>query len=531
MIASLLGSLLALQAFLGCVADDGRARDTAAVDPVAPECAEPTLTLTQDLREPDLPAYDSLNHTEHGIALGDLDGDGDLDALVAWAGGTFGMRNDGSGTMVVDPTMDIDGGAVVRGLSVAIADLDVDGDLDAWMGEYPTGDLLLWNDGTGRFTSERIWEGDPRFSPWSGTFGDLDGDGDLDLYVAMLVPNLEPEPVLDGTIEPGPNQVYMNHGLGRFVRESDARIPEEGGLGLTFHAPLVDLDSDGDLDVYEANDWGYYVAPNRYLENDGTGHFTVQPDCACQVPMYAMGASVGDVEGDGQPDLVVTNLNTPSLFVNDGGVMADATLAYGAAVMPSETNFSSWGASFLDFDRNGCTDIAIAFGRLSADVSLDYDGLPQDATDPEMQANVLLMGTCKPGFERLEGSDFDRYLDRDRAVAVGDLDRDGRADLITSGKHFVRVWMGGGGCDNGATVRLSQPGENPAAIGARVTLRAGGRDEVMWMLPSSTHSSNALELVFGLGDAEEGSISVLWPDGGRTDDVPVRAGELLTIER
>jgi hypothetical protein len=510
---------------------DPNAGDSAG-DPIpeVPVCEPATLTLTQDMREEDLPAEASNQHTEHGLALADIDNDGDLDVLVGWAAGFFGLRNDGEGNLTVDPTIDIDGGALVRALALAVADLDADGDLDAWVGEYPTGDLLLWNDGTGRFTSERLWEGDERFTPWSGTFGDVDNDGDLDLYVAMLVPNLEPEPVVDGTIVAGPNEIYINQGGGRFSRES-ARLPSENGEGLTFHAALVDLDSDGDLDVYEANDWGFYVTPNRYLENDGTGHFTVQPDCSCQAEMFAMGVGVGDVQGDGQPDLLVTNLTTPTLFVNYDGVMVDSTLALGGGVPPSSTNFTSWGASFLDFDRNGCTDMGIAFGRLSNDVGLDFEGIPEDAIDPAVQANVLLMGTCEPGFTRLEGTDFDNFLDRDRSIVVGDLNRDGRPDLVTSGKHFVRVWMAGGGCESGVTVRLSQPGENPAGIGARVTLTANGRDEVMWMLPSTTHSSSALELIFGLGHAAEGEISVLWPDGSRTDGVTVSAGDLVTIER
>ena len=514
----------------------GTSNDTAVTKP-PPDTAETpgacyptTLTLTQDLRQEDLPAAASLEHTEHGVGLGDLDGDGDLDALIGWAGGVFGLRNDGTGTMTVDPTIDIDGGAVIRGTAIALADLDQDGDLDAYVGEYPTGDLLLWNDGAGRFSSERLWEGDPELSPWSGSFGDADGDGDLDLYIAMLVPNLEPGPVLDGSLVGGPNYLYVNQGSGHFVRD-DTRVPQDNNYGLTFHAAWVDLDGDDDLDIYEANDWGYYVTPNRYLRNDGTGHFTEDSSCFCEVPMYAMGVGVGDVQGDGRPDLVVTNLNTPTLFENYEGGMVDSTRASGAYIPPSDTNFTSWGTSFLDLDRNGCSDIAVAFGRLAYDVALDLDGIVEDAVDPDQQANVVLMNDCSPAYTRLTGTDLDVFLDRDRAVAVGDLDRDGRPDLVTVGKHFVRVWMAGGGCDNGVTVRLSQPGENSAAIGARVTLTANGRDEVMWMLPSSTHSSNALELTFGLGTASSGTITVRWPDGTETTDIPVHAGDSPTIER
>jgi hypothetical protein len=520
------GLPLLVMALAAC---DGATDAGTVQDSTVSVCQPSTLTLAQELTEFDLPNDASLAHTEHGVGLGDLDGDGDLDALVGWAAGLFGLRNDGTGLMVLDPTIDVDGGdTLVRGTAIALADLDEDGDLDAYVGEYPTGDLLLWNDGTGHFTSERLSEGDPRWSPWSGAFGDADGDGDLDLYVSLLVPNLEPEPVLDGSIVAGQNYLYVNLGGGVFVRD-DTRVPSDDPAGLTFHTAWVDLDSDGDLDLYEANDWGHYVTPNRFLRNDGTGHFTHDDACECDVPMYAMGVGVGDVQGDGQPELVITNLNTPTLLENNQGLMVDTTKARGVYVPPSETNFTSWGTSFLDFDRNGCSDIAVAFGRLAKDVSLELDGIPEGAVDPDAQSNVLLLNDCSPAFDRLMGTDFDVFLGRDRTMTVGDLNRDGRPDLVTAGKHYVRVWLGGGGCEHGVTVRLSQPGENSAAIGARVTLTVDGRDQVMWMLPSTTHSSSALELIFGLGEATSGTLSVLWPDGSTTDDVAVSAGELLTV--
>ncbi len=497
---------------------------------VVAECAAATLTLSQDLREDELPAAASLEHTEHGVALADLDGDGDLDALIGWAGGVFGLRNDGTGALSVDPAIDIDGGLVVRGTAVATADLDLDGDVDAYVGEYPTGDRLLWNDGTGRFTSEVLSVGDPEFSPWTGAFGDADGDGDLDLYVANLVPNLEPEPVLDGSLVGGGNYLYVNEGQGRFVRDN-GRVPQADNHGLTFHAAWVDVDGDNDLDLYEVNDWGYYVAPNRLLLNDGTGQFAKDETWGLNVPMYAMGVGVGDIQGDGRPDLVVTNLGTPTLMENVGGSMVDSTQARGVYVPASETNFTSWGATFMDLDRNGCTDIGLAFGRLSTDVSIDVEGIEEGAVDPVVQSNVMLMGDCSPAYTRLAGTDFDAYLDRDRSMAIGDLDGDGRTDLVTSGKHFVRVWMAGGGCENGVTVRLFQEGENGAAVGARVTLTANGHDEVMWMLPSTTHSSSAMELTFGLGPADSGEIEVRWPGGSDTTNVIVQAGDFITVER
>ncbi|MFZ5481709.1 MAG: CRTAC1 family protein [Myxococcota bacterium] len=517
---------------LACVGppDDAAGDDSA---PPAPVCDAPTLTLTQDLRTEDLPAEWELKHTEPGVALADVDGDGDLDGLVAWAGGVFGVRNDGTGLLTVDPTITIDDGAAFRGVAVAFADLDVDGDPDAYLGEYAGGDLILWNDGAGRFTSERLSDGDPSLSPWTGAFGDADGDGDLDLYVAVRVPDIEPDYVVAGTMVGGPNYLYVNEGGGAFVRD-DSRVPQEDNHGLTFQAAWVDLDGDDDLDLYEANDWGFYVVPNRFLRNDGAGFFTADPSVGLDVPMYGMGVGVGDVEGDGVPELVVTNLNTPSLFRIYDGVAADATRASGLYVPPSDTNFTSWGTAFGDLDRNGCADVVVAYGRLGEYMEEwlgEIPGVEEGAYDPDLQSNVLLLNDCAGGFSRATGTDFDVYLERDRSVALGDLDGDGRADVVSVGKDFFRVWMAGGGCDEGVTVRLSQPGENPAGIGARVTVTAGGRDQVMWMLPSTTHSQSALELTFGLGEAADGTVSVRWPDGAETAGVAVAAGDVVTVAR
>ena len=110
---------------------------------------------------------------------------------------------------------------------------------------------------------------------------------------------------------------------------------------------------------------------------------------------------------------------------------------------------------------------------------------------------------------------------RTRAVAVGDLDQDGRPDLVTAGKYFLRTWHTDGGCEPGIQVRLDGGGRNHAGIGARVTLEADGRTFTKWMLPSTTGSASATELYFGL-PGDSGDLTVTWPDGEETvvRDVP-----------
>ncbi len=481
-------------------------------------CAPLGITLTQTFQSDVLPARASLDHAEPGVGLGDLDGDGDLDALIAWAGGSFGLRNDGTGTFALDETISLDTGVWPGGTSVALTDLDADGDLDAYLGHSDATDKILWNDGAAHFTEQALSGSEPGSASWTGAFADMDNDGDLDLYVAARIPDIEPGNVIAGTEIGLPNYIYRNEG-GVFTRE-DARLPQANNYGLTFHGAWVDVDSDGDLDLYEANDFGFYVTPNRLLLNDGTGHFTEAEDCFCDIPVYGMGVAVGDYQGDGHPDLYVTDFGSPNLLTNLGdGSFADSTVAVGAYIPPSDTNFASFGTSFADLDRDGCSDLVVAHGRLGGTLGIFLDdmlGVEEDMTDPDLQSNVALLNDCET-FTRATNTDFDRYLDRERSIALGDVNGDGRSDMISAGKALVRIWITSGGCEQGLLVRLHQPGLDPSGIGARVQVTANGRTQTQWMLPSTLHSSSAEELNFGLGSATEGQVEVLWPDGTRTD--------------
>jgi hypothetical protein len=119
---------------------------------------------------------------------------------------------------------------------------------------------------------------------------------------------------------------------------------------------------------------------------------------------------------------------------------------------------------------------------------------------------------------------------RGRAVAAGDVDRDGVVDLVTTGKQFLRVWRGTGGC-GGVTVSLDDGSLNRQGVGARVDATVGGRTVTHWMLPSTTGSASAPEVYVGAGGrAFVERIVVTWPDGRTTSasDIPVGTRRTLT---
>ncbi len=169
-------------------------------------------------------------NSSQSVALGDLDGDGDLDAIVGNAGANKVWINDGSGTFTDSDQSLGDGDS--RG--VALGDLDSDGDLDAVVANADQGDRIYFNDGLGNFTAASLALGGT--GSQAAELGDLDRDGDLDLFVAV-----------DGA----GNLVYRNDGAGNFSDSGQAL-----GTGSSQSVALGDLDGDGDLDAVVGNDNG-----------------------------------------------------------------------------------------------------------------------------------------------------------------------------------------------------------------------------------------------------------------------------------
>lgn len=514
---------------LACLQKDAAQNLSPKEGPV-PECnADTHLTLMKEYRDYDLPQTYNHDHTMQGVGLGDLDGDGWLDALMAYGGGSVFLRNDGAGNLVMDPSSLMDGAPLPSAQAVALADLDGDGDLDAYLGR-DKGDAgrILYNDGHAQWRSEAL--PDSGQSASTGAFADFDGDGDLDLYVGATVTNTDASGVVDGTITRGDgDRLFVRGEDGHYTNETSSRIPSDSDWGWTFQGSPIDYDNDGDLDLYLAHDMGAYILPNRLLNNDGTGHFTRVSDCDCELVMYDMSAAVGDANGDALPDLYLTDIGGPNLLINLGdGTFADATLAVGADVPPTEKNLTSWGSTFVDLNLDSWQDIAMVFGQLGQpEFASSLSGTDPSWVDGGEQEDVILMGDANGNYHR-----SDAWTDghTERALAVGDLDRDGDPDIVSVGKYFLRQWRTDESCGPSIQVDLLGRGLNPQAIGTKVQLEVGGHTVTQWALPSTTGSSNAPELYFGLGGLEQSEGGqVTWPDGSTAEIPPAQSGEHLLL--
>ena len=246
----------------------------------------------------------ALLATVAGLALGDLDGDGDLDLAVAtWQGTSRVFFNDGTGTFT-EPFPNLLPN--LNASDVRLVDVDGDGDRDIILASsYSSNCRLYRNDAPGLFTDVTATQLPPVLAGRVAA-GDLDGDGDLDLVLA------------DAS---GRNRILVNNGHGFFSDDSAARLPATNDA--SYAVGLADVDRDGDLDLA----FGNFLQQDRLYRNDGRGYFT--DVTATHLPTEqdsAYGLAFGDLDGDDWPDLVVANQSRSVVLRNDGsGRFVDVT--------------------------------------------------------------------------------------------------------------------------------------------------------------------------------------------------------------
>jgi hypothetical protein len=467
----------------------------------------------------------------------DYDGDGWLDIyLVSYslepqsgtgkpvADALFHNNHDGTFT---DVTAQAGIGGMRRGMGLAVADYDNDGRPDIFVSGYDTS-VLYHNEGGGRFKDVTDRAG-VRGRRWgcSATFLDYDRDGKPDLFVSNY---LEFEPEKEGSYPcrmyddypfctiakfvGQPSTLYHNRGDGTF--EDASAAAGIGGLrGKGMGVVAADLDDDGWIDIFQTND----SAPNFLFRNLGGGRFEevgleaeVAFDPSGRVT-GAMATDAEDVDGDGRLDLLVTNFNHQGtfLYTNTGHMrFIDRGSVLGLS-LPT-FNASSFGARFLDLDNDGLIDLFIAAGHPFAPVSKVWPGI-HFADPPFLFHNDgrIFTNIAAESGEALRRS----YVGR--GVAVGDIDNDGAPDVLllcmgepprlfrntsATGAHWVGLQLVG-----------TRSGRD--AIGARVTLSAGGRARTRARVGGGSYlTASDPRLLFGLGDATRvDSVEVRWPSG------------------
>lgn len=430
------------------------------------------------------------------------------------------------------------------GMGVAVGDVDDDGHVDIYVTNF--GANQLWRnetDGTFAEVAEASGVDDASWSS-SATFVDHDRDGDLDLYVVNYVQfsddvncyatSSRHDYCGPQSFPPAADRLYVNRGEGHFEDVTSRALignRAQPGLGVV----AADLDADGWPDLCVANDG----APNQLWLNQQDGTFRdeallagVALNAAGQ-PEASMGIDAGDFDGDGDDDLFMTHLmgESNTLYVNDGaGLFTDRSSK--AGLSGTSLPFTSFGTLWFDHDNDGWLDLLALNGavRVLDDLVRAGDLHPLD------QRNQLFRNVDGARFEDITeraGAAFQR-AEVSRGAAVGDVDDDGRSDVLVMNNNgparLLRNTGRGGLHWLGLRFLAREGGADVAGVQVTVTLPDGRTLARRTRRGGSYLSSNDPRVLVGLGAADRvTSVRATWPDGRREEWAAPRVDAYTTL--
>ena len=454
-----------------------------------------------------------------GIGWIDYDADGWIDLFCVQAGplradGSIQsapthklFRNNRNGTFG-DVTAQVGLNRAGYGMGCAVGDYDNDG-FDDLVVTYLSGVSLFHNepDGKGgrRFVDVSSTSGivNPHWGTSCG-WGDVDGDGLLDLYICNYVEidlknyktcentDIKQRYVCPPTVFPTTShRLFRNLGGGKFedasITSGIAALKPGAGLGVA----LADLDGDGRTDIYVAND----MSPAAVLHNVGGGRFkdvgairgtTLMPNGRF---MAGMGVAVGDIDGSGRPSILVANYqDEPTMVFRNRGGMVFREWSHPSGLGPATLKTLGFGIELFDADLDGNLDVAIANGHVVRNSQALFKA-------PYEQPAQMLTGDGQGRFVDVSESSGTYFRENHvgRGLAVGDFDNDGRPDLAfannsgparllqnqtETANHWLRLELVGDGKNC-----------NRNAIGSRIEIEVGGQKLVHFVTGGGSYLS------------------------------------------
>lgn len=483
-------------------------------------------------------AHSSERHLPETIGAGcayfDYDNDGWMDIYLVNSGpadfftpttrlknALYHNNHDGTFTDATDKA-GMAGGTF--GMGVAAADYDRDGWVDLYLTSYGR-NILYRNNGNATFTdvTEKAGVAAPGWSTCAVWF-DYDNDGRLDLFVSSFVYYDKTLNILctddikrsyyciPRPYKPRPSHLFHNNGNGTFTD-----VSKESGIagppGKSFGAVATDVNNDGRMDLFVAND----TVPNFLFINQGGGKFE-EVGLAAGVAFSdagkarsGMGVDASDYDGDGWQDLFVANIEQEffSLYRNQ----KDLTFTDEPGEIGPATQFlSGWGLRFFDYDNDGNSDLLLVNGHPD-------DFIEMRNPRVKYREQLLLFLNSGKGFENVSarsGSVFNKYFSG-RGMATGDSDNDGDLDVLitNNGEPPALLRNEGGNRNNWIGLQLIAKQSNPAAIGAVISWQAASLKRSRLKTAGGSYlASHDPREILGLGSAAKiDLVEIRWPSG------------------